>query len=243
MGGEALLSSYLYDRSVRGAKLITGPVVEPVSLDLAKQHLRLESSFTTDDTYVKTLIRAARAWAEQYTRQCFCKQTWKLTLDRFPTWGDTDDVYFWLFRRGIIDLAKPPLTAVTELAYIDTSGTRTVIDPSLYKLDIQAAYARLEPVYGEFWPITQFSIATVEITTTSGYTDGVKTPGGSTPPDNAPADGDPLNLIPDPIKLAMLLLVGAFYENREEVLVGQIPTRLPFGVEDLLSPYRFVRWP
>ncbi|HEF0040832.1 TPA: phage gp6-like head-tail connector protein [Citrobacter freundii] len=53
-------------------------------------------------------------------------------------------------------------------------------------------------------------------------------------PDNDP-DGI---IISDDIKLALMLLVSHWYENREPVNIGNITSTLPFGVQALLGPYR-----
>ncbi|BBV75139.1 hypothetical protein STW0522RAO56_11930 [Raoultella planticola] len=47
-------------------------------------------------------------------------------------------------------------------------------------------------------------------------------------------------LIADDILLALMLLVGHWYENREPVNVGNIVTPFPFGFDSLLEPYRFI---
>ena len=46
---------------------ISEPVVEPVSLEEAKNHLRVSSDFTDDDALIRTLIRMARIDAEAKT--------------------------------------------------------------------------------------------------------------------------------------------------------------------------------
>jgi uncharacterized phiE125 gp8 family phage protein len=43
------------------------------------------------------------------------------------------------------------------------------------------------------------------------------------------------------IKLAMLLLIGHWHENREATISGTIIKPIPFGVSDLLNPYRAYR--
>lgn len=47
-------------------------------------------------------------------------------------------------------------------------------------------------------------------------------------------------VIADDILLALMLLVGHWYENREPVNVGNIVTPFPFGFDSLLEPYRFI---
>lgn len=242
------MATYLYDRSRRGLSLLTPPVKEPVTVDIAKKHLRVD--IADDDDYIKLLISTARDWVERYTRRALYKQQWCLTLDRFPTWGDTDDPYFWLYRRGIVDLVVPPVMAVDSIKYIDTNGSEQTLDPTTYNVDLQDDSVRIEPVYGQFWPITQFRIMATKFTYTCGYTDGIKTPPPDPLPDpwtptadNLPADGDPLNKIPPPIKHAILLLVAHMYENREMINMSMGGGNLlPFGVEDLLGPYRTIRF-
>lgn len=54
------------------------------------------------------------------------------------------------------------------------------------------------------------------------------------PPENAlVADED--------VQLAMLLLVGHWFANREAVNVGNITSQLPLGFDALVSPYRWYR--
>lgn len=49
------------------------------------------------------------------------------------------------------------------------------------------------------------------------------------------AEFDPL---PAAIRMAVLMLAGHFYENREASLVGVTAGEVPFGVRDLVAPYR-----
>ncbi len=58
--------------------------------------------------------------------------------------------------------------------------------------------------------------------------------------DSLPADDLDGLVIENDVKLALMLLVGHWYENREPVNVGNIVSTLPFGFESLLEPYRFI---
>ncbi|EOW2332799.1 head-tail connector protein [Citrobacter freundii] len=54
-------------------------------------------------------------------------------------------------------------------------------------------------------------------------------------------ESDPDGLsIADDILLALMLLVGHWFENREPVNVGNIVTTFQFGFESLLQPYRYI---
>ncbi len=50
-------------------------------------------------------------------------------------------------------------------------------------------------------------------------------------------DPDPL-LLSDDVSAALLLLVGQWYENRENIISGQSFSTQPFAVSALLQPYR-----
>jgi len=51
--------------------------------------------------------------------------------------------------------------------------------------------------------------------------------------------------VPAPIRHALLLLIGHYYENREQVLAqyegNAVALTIPFGIENLLSAFRLVR--
>ena len=58
--------------------------------------------------------------------------------------------------------------------------------------------------------------------------------------DNAVPDDDPDGLvIEDDIKLALMLLVSHWYENREEA-TDAAKASIPFGFTSLIEPYRYI---
>lgn len=60
-------------------ELVTPPVVEPVSVTEAKEHLRLNHD--AEDERIGRLISAARAMAEKFTSRALCFQAWRMTLE------------------------------------------------------------------------------------------------------------------------------------------------------------------
>src|SRR6185312_8460873 len=57
------------------------PTIEPVSLEQARIHLRIEDAAYDDDSaYVSDLITAARAWCEQGLRRALITQTLQATI-------------------------------------------------------------------------------------------------------------------------------------------------------------------
>lgn len=114
-----------------------------------------------------------------------------------------------------IALPRPPLQSVTSITYSDTAGATQTLAADQYRVDSTAHQGFIERAYGVTWPAVRDQARTIVVTYVAGYTQ-----------------------IPEPIRAAILLLVGHFYENREAVIVGQAPTELPLGVDSLLFPYR-----
>lgn len=79
-------------------QLVTPPAMEPVTLEEAKLHLRIDG--TEEDSLISALITAARQKAEEYTRRAFIAQTWELALDSAS---------------GKVYLPRPPIQAINEV--------------------------------------------------------------------------------------------------------------------------------
>lgn len=138
--------------------LYTAPVGEPVSLDEAKQHLRVD----TDDENgeIDGCIAAAREYVETFTQRPLLTQTWDLKLDAFPC-GEA------------IVLPLPPVSAVSSISYIATDGTTTTWSSSLYDTDLpagpKAQRARITPAYGQSYPSTRDVMNAVTVRFVCGY--------------------------------------------------------------------------
>lgn len=100
-------------------KLKTAPLVEPISLDEAKLHLRVDSA--DDNALITALITTARQFAERETKRAFITQTWEMFLD---------------YALPEIDIPKPPLQAIgLSIKVIDEAGAEAVVDPTTYDID------------------------------------------------------------------------------------------------------------
>ena len=119
--------------------LVTGPLVEPVTLAELKLHLRLGTD-TTEDTMLAALIVAARDYVETVTRRALITQTWDYWLEKFP-----GEDYF--------DVPLGNLQSVTSLKYKDSDGTETTMTVTTeYLVDINSDPGRIFLPYGETWP-------------------------------------------------------------------------------------------
>jgi uncharacterized phiE125 gp8 family phage protein len=140
-----------------GLKLITGPTVEPVTLDPAfRARLRLDG--TDDDTDVEAMIAECREACEAETHRAFLTQTWSLFLDSLP------------YGVGEIRIPRAPLQSVAWIKYYDLAGTLQTLDPSLYHVATASEPGRIWPVWNTVWPFTQYGRPeAVEIRFTAGY--------------------------------------------------------------------------
>lgn len=185
-----------------GLTRTVAPTAEPVSLAEAKNHLRVDTDLTADDSLIGVLIQAARERVESWLGQALITQTWQLTLDAFPVWE--------------LELPRPPLIAVSSVQYVDGNGTTQTLSSTLYRVDSASRPARIEPAYGQIWPSTRDVSNAAIVTYTAGY-------------------GAAGSAVPAAIRQAMLLAIGHWYRNREEVVTGTIATKLPETVEVLLA--------
>ncbi len=88
--------------------LLTAPTEEPITLDEAKLHLRVE--IDDDDTLILGMIKAAREYAEVVTHRRLITQTWRYYLDSWPE--DKD----------YIEMPFPPLQSISSITYTDCDG-------------------------------------------------------------------------------------------------------------------------
>lgn len=114
-----------------------------------------------------------------------------------------------------IELPWTPVAAIESLEYINPDGIEQSLDAETLRLDSRSIYPLLAPQWGSRWPMTTSEPESVTITATAGRPE--------TPPD---------------VEVALLLLIGHWYENRESVVIGTISSAVPMGVDMLLAPYR-----
>jgi len=191
-------------------RLITPPEVEPVSLEEAKSHLRVDHD--DDDLLIANYIVGARQMAEKYTARAFVTQTWELVVDAFPT--------------NEIMIPLPPLQSIVDINYDDAAGSLVSMSPLDFEVDTVSQPGWVVPLVSG-WPSTWDGINAVRIRFTAGYS-----PTTDSPPDLVAN-------IPTSLKNAILLQVGTLYASRESVVIGTIAGEiLPGGMQHLLRQYR-----
>lgn len=188
--------------------LITPPAIEPIAVDEAKLHLRVDAF--DEDYLINSVITVARQYVEQVTGRALITQTWDEYLQGWPC-GDE------------ILLHRGPVQSVASVNIKDTAGTETAVATTVYIADVNRDPARVALAYSQSWPnTTLYPASPIRIRYMAGY-------------------GATAASVPTPIKQALLLLIGHWFQFREAVLGGKtklLAMNLPMGVGALLENYR-----
>ena len=113
----------------------TPPNFYPVSLDEAKDHLRVTA--TDEDSVISRCLWAATKWIEEYTGRKLCTQTWTYYLDKWP--------------HDILTMPFPKLASVTTVKYYNGSDVLTTLTENTdYRVDAFSVPGRIEPINS--WP-------------------------------------------------------------------------------------------
>src|ERR1700743_40270 len=109
-------------------QLTPPPTIEPITLDEAKAHLKVDT--TDDDALIGAIISAARSKAEWNTGRAFITQGGPYAVDGWPA----DNVF---------ELPFPPLQSVTSVTATALDDTATALDPATYQVDTVSSPARV----------------------------------------------------------------------------------------------------
>ena len=118
-----------------------------------------------------------------------------------------------------MDLQVGNVASVTHVKYYDTDNTLQTLDTSEYDVDIRVKPGRIYQAEDGNFPDTYERANSVEVEFVVG---------------SAASD------VEDAIKQAMYIVIGRYYENRQDVVMGTQVNELPLMVEHLLTPYRLL---
>lgn len=134
-------------------KIITAPTVEPISLIVAKSHLRVIN--TADDTLIASKIITARHHCENILHRALASTTFELIMGNFPC--------------NKIVLPMPPVESVTSIKYKDCDSIETTMPTADY-IFYNSEPAIIVPDYGISWPsFTPYPVGAVKIRFIAGY--------------------------------------------------------------------------
>ena len=120
---------------------------------------------------------------------------------------------------GAIRLPKGSTQSVTHIKYTDTTGTPVTISASDYQSDLVSEPARITPsIAAGAWPSVESArLNSVEVEFVAGYGNA----------EDVPAD----------IIEALYRIIGHWLNNQALIEQGVTITRVPYAVEQMLSPY------
>ncbi len=202
----------------------------PITLVEAKAHLRVDHD--DEDTLISSLIQGSTDYAQNFTHRQFVNTTFVMNLDAFPSTNGSSNSnctvtsssnkifsgrWYNNSTRQIV-LPFPPSVSITSIVYIDTDGSSQTLATDQYALDVLSEPGRLYNTFGNSWPSTQAIQNAVLVTYVAGY-------------------GTAATDTPEGIRQAILLMIGAWYENREEEVSMMQVFQIPVGAKALLGQY------
>jgi len=161
-----------------------------------------------DDDLLRAYIKTAREWVEGQTKRALAEVTYDYAID-----------YEWPVYCGVERITLPvnPVSSVTSITYIDNNGASQTLAANQYIVNARKHTSYIAPAYDVEWPDVRAIPGCITVRFVAGA-----------------ADADD---IPSPLKQAIRLMVAEFYEQRT-LTSGRIVSKVPFGVEALISPYR-----
>ena len=189
------------------------PKAEALTLDEVKQQCRVDDD--DDNAFLTRCIKAARQMVEgpEGAGLGIVAAQWKMTLDCFPT---------------EIRIPMGPVIQIDGITYVDGAGVEQTVPSGSYHWRKGFLEARIQPAVGASWPATRDQLGAVTVTFTAGYPGTEK----ETPD---------LSMVPESLRVAMLMLIAHWNENRETSIVGEIPADVQFGFAAILNQFRVGR--
>lgn len=197
---------------------VAPPAVEPITLELAKQHLRVDNS--GDDALIPYYISAARQWAEDYLGWVLAKRQFQWTVMQQPPTGAWPYValpfpvaiyplwYPWpAVQQQWLDLPRGPLISVDEISVGTWGQPDVTLDATTYDVDAGTGRIRMRPP-------ANGQNDHVAVLFTAGFT-------------NVPAN----------VTTALLMLTAFLYENR-----GDAGGEMPMVARTLMQTIRRVNF-
>lgn len=123
---------------------------------------------------------------------------------------------------GLVELRMTPIQSADAVMTYDAQGNAISLNPAAYQVDLASVPARLLLTVPIETVQPGRQLAGIEIDVTAGYgLSGLQ--------------------VPQPLLLAMMMLVARWYETRDGTSVGTVPASIQQGFEALIAPYRVLR--
>ncbi len=184
-------------------KVLTPPTSEPVQVtDLQSQ---MNQDLIDDGGKYTRVLTAAREMFEADSGVSLMPTVWQCFLDHFPWYEESYD-------RRTIKLMRGPVSSVGFVKYINPASVLTTLSTSVYQVDTVRTPSRLMPIFGQAWPVVQFStVNAVMIQFTAGFAT--------------------VDLVPKKAIQAILMLAAYWVENPS--MMGQVGESLSMAYQSL----------
>lgn len=143
--------------------IVSAPGSEPITTAEARAHCDIPSADTSHDTYLDSLITAARQKWERDTDSVVMSST---AVEKLDEWPD----------EACIELTKRPVQSVTSVAYLDTSGNSQTWSSANYSLDLYRPTPAIALAYSVEWPLALDWDGSITITYVVGHANAAAVP-------------------------------------------------------------------
>lgn len=200
-------------------KQLTEPLAEPLALDDARAHLKLDAG-DSDDELLLACIKTARTTCENFTGRALIQRNYSLFLDSWPEGTGPENGSGNLpFHPLELELPRPPLAQVIKINIYDNAGVPSLFPAASYYVDSVGEPGRIILQDAASVPNPGRRVNGVEIQYTAGY--GLH-----------PA------AIPAPLAQGIRLLTAALYENRGD---DGMAVLTECGATAFFAPFRIMR--
>lgn len=192
--------------------LTAAPTTEPVSIDQASEHLRVDSS--DDVATIESLISVAREYVDSVTGRVSAVSIWKMVAS---SWADLFDPA----QTDSFPVYRTPLVAVQSISYYaPDAATLTTMSASLYRV-ITSTEPGLIQIHGDL-PTVDDRPDAIQIAFTAGYSDP--------------------SLAPPVLRHAVKMMVAHLYENRLPVNSGNMVSEIPYTLQNMMENQKVGGW-
>lgn len=181
-------------------------------ITLAEARMHLRVSSTSEDDLIEALIEAATDYAEKNTGEYFTERTATEYFDGWPLCNCGD----------CFELGLTPVATVTSVNMIlDGATDYSVFSAANYTTDTKGDLAKIVLKDTAEWPTLENLPNSVKVIYSVGL---------------AAAN------VPKTIKQALLLMIGFWYENREDIPVNELRNHRVRSAESLLNLNKKIRF-
>lgn len=136
--------------------IVTPPAAEPVTLDQAKEFLRVDDADDTFDTEIGLQLAGARNHIESVTGTRLISQVIDVQADNFEDLA--------LIKVG-------PIVTIDEITYLDRNGAEHTLAAEAYELTGAGLERGARPAPSKRWPVASTAGGAITVRVTVGYGD------------------------------------------------------------------------